>query len=98
MNRTPPAAVIIVHRNAPARSSACAVFNASSTVRLVLTRMNVISKEFQMLAGSKTRGQSAAEFRRYLYANKTAPKVQASEMMKSHITSLLDGMAKGRSS
>src|SRR5215470_15439867 len=62
-------------------------------VRLLVTRTTVMRYALRTLADSNGFGQSVVAFRRYPYANRIAPNVTASEMMNSHITSFLWGMA-----
>src|SRR5215470_7772345 len=98
-NRMPLATVIKVQRMALTLSPPFAARVAMIMVRLLLTRMNVISMTFRMLGENlKGSGQSGLAFLRKPYAKRMAPNVTASEMMNSHITNFLDGIENGDAS
>src|SRR3974390_2063007 len=95
-NRIPPATVMKVQRMPPALSPDFAARTENNMVKLLVTRMKVISITLTMLGENLNgSGQSGLAFFTYPYAKRTAPNVIASAMMNSHMTSFLDGIAKG---
>src|SRR5713226_9664534 len=85
----PRAAVIMIQRKAPALSPARAERRPISMVKLLVTRMKVISATLVMLWNGL--GQLGVALRRNPYANRHAAKVAVSAMMNSHMASFLVG-------
>src|SRR5512133_1622429 len=89
---SPPIAVIMVQRKAAGLSPALAARTPSNIVKLLVTRMKVINIALRTVGENlKGVGQFGLPFRRNPYATRTAAKVAASAMMKSHIAIFFAG-------
>src|SRR5579863_2698196 len=93
--RIPAAAVIMVQRKAPALSPAFAARMPISIVRLLVTRMSVITMALSTVGENlKGVGQLGVPLRKKPYATRHPANVAESAMMNSHIAIFLAGTEK----